>query len=39
MFNYKDFFMFRSSSCSTFRAVCRWWRVSDVKGGVRPVVF
>ena len=39
MFNHKDFFMFRSSACSTFRAVCRWWRVSDVKGGVRPVVF
>lgn len=33
--------MSRSSSLtiSAFRTMFRWWRVSDVKGGVRPVMF
>lgn len=38
MFNHKDFLMLPSSSCSAFRTMFWWWRISDVKGGVRPVI-
>ena len=31
--------MSRSTSRPTFRTMFWWWRVSDVKGGVRPVIF
>ena len=31
--------MFHPSSRSTVRTMFWWWRVSDVKGGVRPVIF